>query len=455
MPVEVDTVDLAPGVRFTQSVVAVCDNQDERAAMNDIEPMRTFKFYANYNPKATVLFRLSIAFSKEETLYLELTPSVIESLEKNTCDEQDDNRPRCFDTIKRLLNGHTSFTRLQFHLRSPGRFIVPSKFDRSRLADGTNPTSALIIYLAAASTFSLYMPQNALPKTKCDTFLEAVKTSSAMTEGSSLASERMTDLRTIYNGKGGELLSIEDQDCLRRSISGGVVPTIAADLLSYVRPPDYPIEEQNSLLLPSSQESTASKSDDATVAVPTPPPYRSSYEKHGSEKPGDAEGRSGHLNKRYRSSDNEHNKLSKRRVLDTQSMFTITSLGPVESTIRALQERIEKVEAERKRTEAKLESRIEELEAQVEEQQNEIAMLQKDHEGVKYDQERTADDVDTLCTKVDELAQDHDTLKESWVESGKESLRDDIYELIKQCSQESADSFLAGIKKQMRRALED
>lgn len=280
----------AKGPSFEYKVVAVCDDHDRRAAVKSADLGQSFTFIAKYMPPGVVLFRLCISLTEGPALYLQFTPSAIWSLEKFNCGEKNDNHPPDFDTVRRHLVGRPrSFTRLQFKLRSRGSIITPDKFLVSDYDTQARYITASIISLATASSFSLYMPHEALPKADYRLLYGAYKDRPALTEAQDAEWKRMTDLRTMYNGNGGVLFSIEDQDRLLNSISKTVVPTIAADLPSYEPPPDYDAEERNSSL-PSSQQPTASESDDVTVATPTPPRYRRNHEGHCPENPVDAKG---------------------------------------------------------------------------------------------------------------------------------------------------------------------
>lgn len=369
----------AKGPPFEYKVVAVCDD-DGAAAVKSIDLGQSFTFVAKYMPPGVVLFRLCISLTEGPTLYLQFTPSAIWSLEKSHCGEKNDNRLPDFDTVRRHLVGRPrSFTRLQFKLRSRGNVITPNGFVVSDYDTQARHITASIISLATASTFSLYMPHEALPKTDYQVFYRAYKDRPTLTEAQDAKWKRMTDLRTMYNGNGGALFSIEDQDRLLDSISKTVVPTIATDLPSYEPPPDYDVEEQNSSL-PSSQQPTASDSGHDTIAASTP----RGYEEYQLDEPVDVKG---HGSKRDWSSEGDesnaggnakwHRRQKRRAVDPLYSNIRSACFGQVERMIEALeyrhQERIGKVEAEvqaTKRREAELLSRVEELEVQVEEQQD-------------------------------------------------------------------------------------
>ncbi|KAK8029498.1 hypothetical protein PG993_010789 [Apiospora rasikravindrae] len=485
-------------VRFAHAVVAVCDDQDGRVAMNSVDLGKSFKFHATYTPSATVLFKLTIALTKEVTLYLQFTPSVISSMEKTSCDEQDENRPRGFDIIQRHLDGHRSFTRLRFRLRSRGQLIVPVGFDHNHCNDQTRHTLALIASLAATSTFSLYMPHNVLPKPKYDVFLDAYTHSSAMIQYQHVELERMMDLRKMYNGKGGKLYTIEDQNRLLSLMPGVVVPTVTNDHPpSYERPPDYNIEEQSSLL-PPSQQSTASESDNATVAAPTPPGYRRNNEGPWPEKPSDAKR---HHSKHGWSSEGDGSNDSgnakryrhrKRRAMDASLHSEISSvgLGRVEGMIEALetrfQEQIEQLKSEVRVGKSKeieqlgrietleaqgenQQAKIEQLRVQVKQQQEEIGMLRNGHEDLvesHYEIERRQDEMeDTLNSveaQVDGAVRDCEDLK-----GLPENVEDMVEVLAKDIMVPMVEAYMDGkaedvavnigniVKEKLRRALDD
>lgn len=265
----VNTDVLRGPVRFTHAVIADSDDENGTTAMNSLELGQLLTFDANYTPPATVLFSLSISLTKQATLYLRFTPSVISSLKKISCNEKDDNSPPCFDTIQRLLGGDRSFTRLQFHLCSRGQLIVPIGFDPNRCDAKVRRTFALVTLLAATSTFSLYLPRDRLPNVKYQAFYRAWRMSSAP-----------TDLRKMYNGKGGALFSTEDQDRFLSSIPGAVT-TVATNPPSYDSPPNYNGLEHSSPPRASQQPTPSElESDIATIAASTPLAFRDDDEGH-------------------------------------------------------------------------------------------------------------------------------------------------------------------------------
>lgn len=108
----------------------------------------------------------------------------------------------------------------------------------------------------------------------------------------------MMDLRKMYKGKGAALFSHEDRDRFLSSISGAIGATVAiGGPPSYEyppgNPPEYDVEEQSSLL-PPSQQSIASESDDSTIAAPTPLGYRRNGEGHRFEELCDSKGLHAH-----------------------------------------------------------------------------------------------------------------------------------------------------------------
>lgn len=274
--------------RFSHRVVAVRDDMnDEEVGLNSLELGSAFEFVAYYTPPATVLFRLSLSLTDDMTFYLQYPPQVVSSLKKTTCDEKNErNRPRCFPAVKNHL-GCRSFARLQFKLHGLGQLITPAGFALGDCKDTKlRRTFALAASLAAASAFSLYLPRDALTNREYNAFSDVHKQWPARTADQNAELERMMDLQKMYKGRGGALFSKEDQTRLLSlefwaagtGVDAGPPPSYSKH--PSAKPPEYDVGEPSSipLLL---ESSTASESDAATVAVPTPERYRRKrYEKH-------------------------------------------------------------------------------------------------------------------------------------------------------------------------------
>ncbi|KAK8096403.1 uncharacterized protein PG998_014271 [Apiospora kogelbergensis] len=442
----------------TTTVVAVRD--DGAVAMNSIELGSSFTFKAKYTPPAAPLFSLSIPLTEQVTIYLRFPPGLISSLEKNTCNKNDDTHPPYFDIIQRHSHKHRSFTRLQFKLHSRGQLITPAGFVLGDYDAKARHTFALVASLAAASAFSLYLPRDVLTNASYQIFYQAWKKVSIP-----------IDLRDMYNGTGGELYTIEDQDCLLSSIPGAVVTTVATGPPSYNSLPKYS-DEGKSPLLPPSQLSTTSESD--TVAAPTPPGY-------GDENEGQLRDVKEYGNKHGLSSDSEgfnlHRDL-KRRAVDglPQSVVPSVGLGQVQRLIDAFEDRIQKVQEQMESLKAEVQmgkrNEIEQrrkFEARLEEQEEEIGRLQEQNEALEERviktegrEEDIEEAIETVDVHFDEMRQDHERLKEQ-LENFEDMMKDYMVDLAPEvCKplyekylQDKADNFMSGMKDSIRKALGD
>lgn len=235
--------------RFAQSVFVVREDHDGRPSPEMVDhPM---KLDAVYKPSTSVLFRLSIPItdsaSTKTTIYLQITPDRIISLQNMTCDatETSERKPPCLDRVCERLGGTRFVTRIQFqlHTDSHAQLVVPTDFNLQDTPDSpSQQTFKAVSSLAAASLFSLYMPHNVLPIKKFQSLAEAVRQFSALTAAQRHAYERMVDLRSLYHGKGGVVFSREDPD--------------------------------RAVLPASTASDAATESDAATVAFDTPSQYR-------------------------------------------------------------------------------------------------------------------------------------------------------------------------------------
>jgi hypothetical protein len=238
-------------VHLKHAVVAVCDNQNGTAATNRLQLGNSFMFNAQYEPPGAVLFWLSVSLTKETTLYVRFKPSVISSLKRFACNNPT-KRPPMFDTIQGHLDGHRSFTRLEFELRNYGE-LVPIGFDLEDYEDQVHRFES-INSLATTLNFSLYMPLDTFRKPDHQFFYRFINPPSDPPEEQNAALLRITNLLDLYQGKGGELF---------HSVSQDGQPPPCYDLLP---PPKYKIAEGHSR---TSQHTTASEleSDISTVAA--------------------------------------------------------------------------------------------------------------------------------------------------------------------------------------------
>ncbi|KAK8085905.1 hypothetical protein PG994_000879 [Apiospora phragmitis] len=399
-------------VRVATTVVAVCEgpqHETTTATTNSVHLGRSFRFEATYKPAASILFRLSFTLADDVTLYLRFTPDLIASLKRMACggnegggdsDNNHNNRPPHFETIRRDLDSpRGTLTRLQFSLHSHrrGQFIVPKGFDPNHYNNNNNGGGggeeetrrilASLAALAAAPTFSLYMHDRDMPKAQYQAVYHAYQSWPAATGAQIEALEQMTDLRTLYKGRGGALLDAEAQDGLLL-------------LPGYTEcPPEY-TGPASDYLLPPSQQSTASKaassssSDVATVAVSTPPGYRDNDHRCGH---GGAEEPSG---KRIWSSGSEKasswRPSAKRRAKgpsprqQQQQHDNATSIEALQAELRGQREQVEILEEEN----VQLQSRIQDLEerlATMEELQetvdDKVAVVEVNHDSLRLDHE--------------------------------------------------------------------
>ena len=241
--------------------------------MNSVDLGPSFTFEAKCMLPATVLFSLSIRLPQGVILYLQFIPRVILSLEKKPCNYNDANPPPYFDALRRHWKPHRAFTRLQFELCDHGRLIKPNGYNPDCCDDETRRTFSLVASLAMASNFSLYMPPEILTNSTFRPFFRAWRNASAP-----------TDLRNLYNGGSGALVTIDYQKRLLSSMAKAQVTTAATGCPSNHPPPKY--EEQS----PPPRVSQKSTGSESTVAAPTPPNYRHYHKGHRSEEPCDVEG---------------------------------------------------------------------------------------------------------------------------------------------------------------------
>ncbi|KAK7972514.1 hypothetical protein PG996_006719 [Apiospora saccharicola] len=274
--------------RFAHSVFVVREDHDEHQSPEFVDhPM---KLDAVYKPSTSVLFRLSMpitdsAFIKT-TIYLQITPDRISSLRNTTCDATDtsERKPSCLDRVCDRLGGARFVTRLQFqlHTDSHAQLVVPTDFNLQDAPD--SPSQRMfgsVSSLAAASSFSLYMPHNVLQIKKFQNLEAAVRQFPALTAAQRHAFERMVDLRSLYHGKGGVVFFSDNQDhaaspgsTASDDATESDAATIPFDTPSRYRdsPPRYeecPSEEHK----PKDQPDAAIVSEDSPAGDCAPPAY--------------------------------------------------------------------------------------------------------------------------------------------------------------------------------------
>lgn len=250
-----------------------------------------FNFDARYNTSASVLFRLSNhptiittsnnnnnKASKPIIFYLQITPDRIESVTKTTHEKQADNAPELeLDIVRGQLGRVSDVTSLEFKLHSHGDLITPTDFDLDDCDDDqVRRDLASFKSFASALVFSLYMPHNVLRREHWRTFKWAVTQSASLTDGQRSELERMADIRSLYHGKGGALLSPgneEEEEATSRSCATTeVVDTPSA----YASPPPYDDNGERNRV--QSGGGGTSKYVDRPAASGAPPKYNRTEE---------------------------------------------------------------------------------------------------------------------------------------------------------------------------------
>ncbi|KAI3536100.1 hypothetical protein CSPX01_11003 [Colletotrichum filicis] len=207
------------GVRFVHTVFVVREDEENGRQPEFLD--QPFKLNALYHPSSSVLFRLSVAIahstSNNTTLYLHITPDRIASLRHTTCDTIDtnDESPPCLERVRQRLGVKRLVTRLQLRLHSGFhcQLIAPTGLTRDEVQAPNNParhTFALATSLATASTFSLYFPHNVLRMATFQAFAEGVQQFPNLTAAQRQSYERVLDLRRLYHGKGGTVVTPEE-----------------------------------------------------------------------------------------------------------------------------------------------------------------------------------------------------------------------------------------------------
>ncbi|KAK7957267.1 uncharacterized protein PG986_006489 [Apiospora aurea] len=403
--------------RFTHLVVAVCEDVHGTAiaTKNTLELGCSVQFHVECLPPTALVFRLRLNLTAETILYLQFTPAVISSLARSNCDSKNvATHPSCYDVVRAHLGGRKSFTRLQFSLRGHGDVITPAGFALDEYDADARRTFASIASLATAPACSLYMPREALPNKTWRVFYQAYQQSTAL-----------TDLRNLYNGNGGTLFRIQghDQDEKEeeedddRSSSISLPPSLPAEatvgtIAAATAPPSYddvpPQYNQDdnkirrSSPLPSSQESTASETDAATVAVATPPGYRRvEQESRPQMTPRDVKELG---SKRCWSSDGENTPQYNRRPMKRRGPRELSEHGfgskPPDLVAQATDH-----DHYRRRIEA-LETGMEQLRAEMGLLRRQNGDLEEGHAGLESRQEAMAETLETMGADVDELAQE-------------------------------------------------
>ncbi|KAH0419557.1 hypothetical protein CcaCcLH18_14357 [Colletotrichum camelliae] len=206
----------AEDARFVHTVFAVREDQDGGQPAFIDQP---FKLNAVYQSSASALFRLSTSItdsaSIKTTIYLQITPDRVASLQNTTCDTSDTNDriPPCLERVRQRLGVKSLVTRLQFKLHSGlhAQLIVPTDFAYDEAPDSpARHAFRSIASLATVPTFSVYMPHNVLPMMKFETFVQAVRQFANLTATQRQSYERMVDLRRLYSGKGGVVFTPEE-----------------------------------------------------------------------------------------------------------------------------------------------------------------------------------------------------------------------------------------------------
>lgn len=212
-----------------------------------------------------ILFRLSIRLAEDVTIYLQLEPRHIRSLNKTDCSPTSSDCPPRFDAICQFL-GARSLAHLQFRLRVCGDLITPAQFDLTKYDDTARRTFEAVASLATAVAFSLYITHKLLPNRTYQRFEKAFQNVRSGT-ADLIKLQRMADFGRLYTGSGGVLLTFPTP------VLDAAAATVATDpQRGRDTPPAYEYVEGCAPLLSTSQQSTASESD-TTVAVKTPRRY--------------------------------------------------------------------------------------------------------------------------------------------------------------------------------------
>ncbi|KAI8295537.1 hypothetical protein K4K59_004542 [Colletotrichum sp. SAR11_240] len=244
-----------------REVVAVREDQGQ---LPSILPLQ-FELRVRCSAERLLLFRLAIslagsAFDKtaETNVYLHITADFLDSLDHTVCDKSDTNarNPSYLDSVRRQLKGTNSIARLRFQLLR-GKHIqlaVPKDFIIDELDDDVaRSTFENAESLAAASTFSLYLPHNILSSDSVPKYKDAIERSRTLTDALRQGYERMRDVNRLYRGAGGKVHQPHD------------------------RPHGWsPRKENSSPLAPGSSPSCGSTLPFDDVSRGSPPPYNGS-----------------------------------------------------------------------------------------------------------------------------------------------------------------------------------
>lgn len=264
--------------RFIHGAVVVRDDDaDGRYArcFTDIHP--PFTLDAIHRPSASVLFRLNVPINRASTpttITLLITPDRIASLRTTICDTSaadyaDDTAtagPPSLGLVRERLGGVRLVRQLRFQLHSGlhPQLVVPAGFalEDEPAESPARRVFAFITWLAAASMLSIYMPHNALPTAKLNTFNEAVRQFPSLTVAQRQAFERTVDVRRWYNGKGGTVVHINNLEDLPSTAARAKTD---ADAVAVHTPADY--EDSPPQYDPPSKRHVATSPDDETRAV--------------------------------------------------------------------------------------------------------------------------------------------------------------------------------------------
>ncbi|KAI8216533.1 ankyrin [Colletotrichum sp. SAR 10_86] len=173
-----------------REVVAVREDEGQPPAILPLQ----FELRVRCSPERLLLFRLAIslagsAFDKtaETNIYLHITADFLDSLDHMVRDKSDTNarNPPYLDSVRRQLKDTNSIARLRFQLLR-GKHIqlaVPKDFTIDQLCDDVSrSTFENAESLAAASTFSLYLPHNILSSDSVPKYKDAIERSRSLTD---------------------------------------------------------------------------------------------------------------------------------------------------------------------------------------------------------------------------------------------------------------------------------
>ncbi|KAK2001443.1 hypothetical protein LX36DRAFT_746978 [Colletotrichum falcatum] len=473
---------------FVHEVFVVCeDEQDGRQPEVLDQP---FQLYASCKQSSSVFFRLKVSFtngaSRKIVVYLQITPDRISSLRYATfnANHMDSPSPPYLERVRQKLGGKRSVTRLQFQLHNGAfaQLVVPTGFafneppnsPARRIFDSAHS-------LAAASSFSLYLPHNVLSMIKFQSFARALEQFPTLSADQRQLHARMVDLRGLYNGTGGTEILPKDQPggplpdrdgkrSITPSTTDSYATTVPFDTPSRYRdsPPRY--EE-----CPGEERQPKARSDPTTISVESlsdhaaPPEYRDTERQH---KVLDASKRALH-----RVSEGINSRQTcKRRHSFAAGSTTMALMGNAQRPEKMPRSQLIDPDCSQIRLEALLEQQrqqikqlqkdMEELKrrnAELEGQYNEVEETCHDLESRQVETEETLESIlthtgelDDECEKLGKRMPDiYEEVQDTVKDLLSEWIQENMAETIKGHINQQVAAQIAQVKTKMRRALQD